>query len=413
MTNEQDKPAASTPTPPPETESDAPTGPQITTEAAEPPATTQAALPRHDTETRSTRSIPPPEIPTDPPEPAAVRHSRSGSAGLWLAVLDLLILIGLAGAGFLALQNFERQDFRQQQNLDNLGLTVNQLDVAKQGREQWFADIQERTRSTQRDLADLQRVQSAAQSHQEQIDRALSRLAVQVQGGQQAWQRAEIEHLLLVGNTRLQLQRDVEGARIALRLADQRLASMANPAYFEVRKRISRELTQLDAVPSIDLQALALKLSSLADQIDALAVRPPKVGVFSTEMRITGGDAELAWHQKLWVSLQEAIDGLVSVRRDVERREPLLPPDQTFYLRQNLRLQVESARLAALKLDSANYSAALRQAEGWLQRYFDAEQSSTAAALEAIRGLQPIALKPALPDISGSLNALRAVETGA
>ncbi len=351
---------------------------------------------------------PEPPLREETPQPA--RPSRIAGAGFWLALLDFLIIIGLAAAAYLGLQNLEHQRFGQQQDLTQLSQTVNRLDVARQGREQWFSDSDERSRETRREVAELLRQQAQLLARQEKSDQALARLANQIQGGKNAWQRAEIEHLLLVANTRLQLQRDLEGTRIALQLADSRLASLSNPAYFSVREKIAQELGQLEAVPRIDAQALALKLDSLTTQVDAMATRPVRVGQFDTELQFSGGPAESAWYTKLWISIQDAVSSLVSVRRDVDRREPLLPPEQGFYLRQNLRLQLESARLAALRLDTVNYRAALSQAENWLQRYFDSEQAACKAALQTIRTLQPMELKPALPDISGSLNALRMTE---
>ncbi len=343
--------------------------------------------------------------PTRPPVAAA--PSRSGSAGLWLALLDLIAIIGLAAAGYLFLQGQQRDEFAHQQQLESLKQTVNQLDVAKQSRQQWFGDMEERSRESRRELSELQRQQGALLTRLDQNEKALGRLADQVQGGQHAWQRAEIEHLLLVANTRLQLQQDLDGAQTALQLADRRLASLANPAYFDVRRQIAQELSRLEAVPRLDVQALALQLDSLSTQVEALATRRPRAGSFDTDLKVTGGSPELPWHSRLWVSVTEALNGLVSIRRDVERREPLLPPDQSFYLRQNLRLQLESARLAALKQDTANYRAALTQAQTWLQRYFDTGQRPVSAALQTIGKLQGLQLKPALPDISGSLEALR------
>ena len=369
--------------------------------------TSQASTPTDDAP-ETTASVP----PSAPP--AAIIHaeparSRSGIIALLLALIALLAIAGISAAGYLIIQNFEHQRFALETRLDSLNSTVSELGVDSKGRGQWFDTMAERTRELERSMQDLQRAQNADRNHQSRVDDALQTLAEQVQGGQHAWQRAEIEHLLLVANTRLQLQQDVDGAHTALTLADERLVSLANPAYFKVREQISRELTRLDGVERPDVQALALKLSSLVDQVDALEIQQTQRGAFSNELNLTTGPQEAPWHQRLWISLNQAVGSLISVRRDAERREPLLPPDQGFYLKQNLRLQLESARLALLKQDSANFKTALRQADAWLQQYFNPEQASTKAARAAIADLQTQTIKPVLPDISGSLNALRAV----
>ncbi len=362
----------------------------------------------------------PPQAAAPTPPPAAPKviandrpASRSGIAALLLVLIALIAIAGLGAAGYLVVQNFEHQRFALESRVDALNTTVSELGVDSKGRGQWFDTMAERTRELERSQQELQRAQNDNRAHQQRVDGALQTLAEQVQGGQHAWQRAEIEHLLLVANTRLQLQQDVDGAQIALKLADERLVSLANPAYFKVREQITRELTRLDSVERPDEQALALKLSSLVDQVGALEIQETARGAFSNELKLTTGPEDAPWHQRLWVSLNEAVGSLISVRRDVERREPLLPPDQGFYLKQNLRLQLESARLALLKQDSANFKVALRQADEWLQQYFNPQQASTKAARAAIADLQKQTIKPALPDISGSLTALRAVGRGA
>lgn len=362
----------------------------------------------------------PPQAAAPTPPPAAPNviandrpASRSGIAALLLVLIALIAIASLGAAGYLVVQNFEHQRFALESRVDALNTTVSELGVDSKGRGQWFDTMAERTRELERSQQELQRAQNDNRAHQQRVDGALQTLAEQVQGGQHAWQRAEIEHLLLVANTRLQLQQDVDGAQIALKLADERLVSLANPAYFKVREQITRELTRLDSVERPDEQALALKLSSLVDQVGALEIQETARGAFNNELKLTTGPEDAPWHQRLWVSLNEAVGSLISVRRDVERREPLLPPDQGFYLKQNLRLQLESARLALLKQDSANFKVALRQADEWLQQYFNPQQASTKAARAAIADLQKQTIKPALPDISGSLTALRAVGRGA
>ena len=336
--------------------------------------------------------------------------SRAGSAGLWLALLDLLALLALGAAGFLAFQALQGQGQAQEQRLETQRERISDLELAGQGREQWRSQANSRLNETESQLQRLQRRQEHLSARQDGAESAISDLSERVKGGQNAWQRAEVEHLLLIANDRLQLSRDLDGATLALRLANERIAILSDPAYLPVREAIAGEISRLDAVPRVDLQAVALKLGSLAEQVQALPVRESGRGIFRAEAARSRQAAEQRWYEQAWVAVQEAIASLVTVRRDVERREPLLPPDQEFYLRQNLRLQLESARLAALDRDAASYNAALRQAESWLQTYFDSERAGARASLRTLRELQGQTLKPALPDISGSLRALRAVE---
>ncbi|MGJ8668025.1 MAG: uroporphyrinogen-III C-methyltransferase [Oceanococcus sp.] len=347
-------------------------------------------------------------------QPQSVIHShaapsRSGVIALMLSLLAFVAVIGASAGGYLFSQNLQQQSFAATQDLSAIKQQLAEVRIDSKGRNQWFDGMSERSNKLDRQIESVQQLQTQDQAHLSKLDDAVGKLAAQVQGGRQAWQRAEIEHLLLVAYTRLQLQKDVHGAQIALKLAEERLQSLADPAYFSVREAIIRELARLAAVQLPDVQALALKLASLTDQVDALPTRQTHRGNFDTQLTLSAGPETLPWHQRLWVSLNEAVGSLVSVRRDVERREALLPPEQGFYLRQNLRLQLESARLALLREDNANFQAALRQADEWLQHYFDTQHAASKAALSSINKLANQPISTVLPDISGSLKALRSV----
>ena len=49
----------------------------------------------------------------------------------------------------------------------------------------------------------------------------------------------------------------------------------------------------------------------------------------------------------------------------------MLLPQQQFFLRENLKLRLLSARFALLFHDQANFRADLTAADAWLTKYFD------------------------------------------
>ena len=97
----------------------------------------------------------------------------------------------------------------------------------------------------------------------------------------------------------------------------------------------------------------------------------------------------------------------MSIQRTDAPVAPLLPPKERFFLRANLALELEAARLALLREQAALYRSSLDQARDWLTRYFDPEDAGVRAMLEAIDELQRVEVSPRLPDISGSLRLLR------
>jgi uroporphyrin-3 C-methyltransferase len=106
-------------------------------------------------------------------------------------------------------------------------------------------------------------------------------------------------------------------------------------------------------------------------------------------------------------ALWSDIKGLVTIRRLSQSVTPLLPPEQGFFLRQNLALKLEAARVALLQREPATYQGALSEAQGWMSRYFDASAPAVRSALDNLARLREANIAPTLPDIGDSLRQLR------
>jgi uroporphyrin-3 C-methyltransferase len=85
----------------------------------------------------------------------------------------------------------------------------------------------------------------------------------------------------------------------------------------------------------------------------------------------------------------------------------LLTPAQTYFLRENLKLRLLSARLALLAHDEKSFKDDLRAARDWLTRYYDARDKSVASALATLRQSSDSQIRIDLPDVSASLDAVR------
>ncbi|ROR34394.1 uroporphyrinogen-III C-methyltransferase [Inmirania thermothiophila] len=256
---------------------------------------------------------------------------------------------------------------------------------------------------------DAARAEDAALGQRLQALReSVAELAARERGRDNAWLVAEAEYLLRVANHRLRLAGDRAAALAALRAADGRLREAADPRLIEVREAVAREIAALEAVAVPDLAGLAARISALEGLVPRLpvrGVRPP--------LRPAAGDGAAdrppvrdlgGFLRAVWADVRD----LVRIRRDAEAAEPLLPPDAAYFLRENLRLKLEGARLALLRGDEAAYRELLRTARAWLERHFVADDTAVAAALGELEGLAAAPVRPAWPDISGSLRLLTA-----
>ena len=215
---------------------------------------------------------------------------------------------------------------------------------------------------------------------------------------------AEVEQILLVGSQQLQLAGNVQAALVALESADSRLRRADGAQFAGLRHAIARDIERLKSAPFVDMVGMSVRLDSLAHQAERLPLamlqRPgePELPQGKSEGGMLGQLAREVWHD---------VRGLIRIQR-VDREEvPLLAPSQQFFLRENLRMRLLSARIALLARDEKAFKADIRSARDWLQRYFDASDNQVGAALAALKQLSETDVRIDLPEISASVDAVR------
>lgn len=345
----------------------------------------------------------------DSPAAAPAATAATGLPALALAS-GLLALLAAAGAltgGYFIWHEVQRQGDWQAEvvaQIDHRNQAMAQRLEAMQHRlDQALAEVEAGKREQQQALDRLAREQQALAAA---FDHLRTRLGRRLEG----WILAEAQYLLEIANQRLRLFHDLGTARAALEEADRRLQEADDPGLVPVREEIARELAALDAVNLPDLPGLSMKLAALAGQVAAwpLAGRetiPPAGPAGSSEASrepAPGGGWRAAL-ARLWTALRE----LVRVRRTDRPVTPMLAPREEFFLRTNLQLQLDAARLALLREEPTLYRESLKRAAAWLERHFDARDPGVQAARRTIDALARIDPAPRLPDLSGSLRLLR------
>ena len=207
-----------------------------------------------------------------------------------------------------------------------------------------------------------------------------------------------------IANAQLQLAGNPHLAGLARSFADERLLQLADPALTEVRRALADEMRAMDVMEKPDIEGVTLTLASLASVVDSLPLRQ-EVDVSDSE---TGGiDPELSGLDRALASLKRAVRDVVSVRRTDEAAAPLTAPDAVYFLRANLALQLQAARLALLRSEKEIFEQSLDDAATWLSRYYDTDGAPVQSALETIAEIRDGMFSISPPDISASLRLLR------
>jgi len=333
--------------------------------------------------------------PTAAPPVKTANESRTGRVRGGLAVI--LALIALTASGYLwYVMLYENEELFSRD-------IVGALDRIESDSSQAMEVVV----NAEKDIKTLKENQDAIRASLEKLNSDLRR-------NRMDWALTETEQLLVIANNRLQLARDTRSALAALRAADQQLQQLAMPKFLPVRRELAREMSLLESLEKLDVSGVSLRLVTLAENVDklplALDIRQREIG--ETKPAAKEGEAQVAnaddgnWRRTAR-SLWQDILSLVRVRNDVASQRPLLPPDQQYFLRENLRLMLYGAQQALLQGSVPVYQQNLKAAQRLLKDNFDVKSQVIVAMQAELDRLLAMKLLTDMPDITGSLATLR------
>jgi uroporphyrin-III C-methyltransferase len=215
---------------------------------------------------------------------------------------------------------------------------------------------------------------------------------------------AEVEQMLLIASQQLQLAGNLKAAIVALESADARLQRADSAQFTNLRRAIARDLERLRSVPFVDVIGMSVRLDATAHQTDDMALAMyQRPGAEKSQPVATESNLVVRVAAEMW----QEVRGLVQVQRVNSADVPVVSPSQQFFLRENLRLRLLSARIALIAREEAAFKADIRSSQEWLQRYFDPHDRQVASALNLLKQLSSMQVSIDLPNQLESLSAAR------
>ena len=268
------------------------------------------------------------------------------------------------------------------------------------------AQLEQQIQLASSDLVKEVEARKSEQAEHQALSATMQEISAKLGRSTVAWRMAEVEYLLTVANHRLILAQDRETAIAIFETADNRIKSIGDTSLLKVRKAIADELSALRGIPEVDIPGLALRVGSLAESIEQLPLRDKKR--IAVAMKEKTNSESQDWRNIL-KAMWHDLKSLVQVRRHQQPTEPLLPPNEAWFLYQNLTLKLEQARLAVLQRNTKLFRQYINEASSWLMNYFEEESPAVQSTDNALKAMLNIELQPAMPDVSGSLRILREV----
>lgn len=319
-----------------------------------------------------------------------------------MALLALLLAVLSLGVSYTKLSGI---DSAVQQDTQALADLKKRMQEAKGRLDEYGKALEGQQAAFKAQEERLQQERAELDEQTEEMKHTIDMVFERVGRDSTQWIAAEAEYLMRIANHRLQLEGDTATALVALQGADKRLHDSADPIWTGVREKLATEMAELKGIRQLDMTGQVAMMSGLISQVDKLRLphSPPESG---DQPKDTADQEKGYSFDRVLQDMWTGVKSLLVIRRNDRPLTAMLEPEQRFFLYQNLRLQLESARLALLRRDQALFVESLQRAETWIKEFFDQEQPLAKSMLEEIGGLKGLELETKMPDISGSLRLM-------
>lgn len=248
--------------------------------------------------------------------------------------------------------------------------------------------LEENQRTLTSQLAQLQ-MELASTNEQVAVLRGGAALA------QRVATRGEALYMLRMAQAQLQLAHDVPSAIESLSAAERVLD--VDAANARIQQQVQHALAQLRALPN-DAADIDQHLSDAEAQVAQLKLRGLIQNIEPT-LPDSGP-------QRAWAMFKRGLASLFVIRATGASDSEVLDADEQLMRRRHLQVLLLNARMARHLADQPAYAVALRDAQTWLQQYFDGSSGAVTALVAQLNQLAQHNVAPAVPDLLPTIQAL-------
>jgi uroporphyrin-III C-methyltransferase len=269
-------------------------------------------------------------------------------------------------------------------------------------------DSIKRTTEALSSLSSLHKKLEELESKQEVMSHSLSQPQEQQIHINKDYALAEIEHLLIIASYNLQLGHDIATALSAMESADARLTGLSDSGVLSVREQLVADMNELRAINQADLSGLALYLSDLISRVDELVLKENLVSE-KTKTKVEINKEETKGIKQFFMLVFKELKSLIVITRDNNVSKARLLPDEVYFIKANLRLELANARFAVFNRDKENLHASIGYIQLWLNNYFDMSDAAVKNIYDSLSKMKKMELAFPEMDISSSLESVRAL----
>jgi uroporphyrin-III C-methyltransferase len=224
----------------------------------------------------------------------------------------------------------------------------------------------------------------------------------------------DVESALRLAQQQAQLTGSVEPLLAALKTADARLARAAQPRLNTVRRALAADTDKIKAAAVTDIPSLLVKLDEMGRLVEDLPVLNTVTAVVRAQkvQNPEKTDLQSFWQsfwQSNWQIVRTELVKLVRVSRIESPDAVLLTPEQTYFLRENLKLKILNARLGLLGRQIQSAKSDLASVADDVRKYSDPSAKQAQLLQNALSQVQMQLGNASIPALDASLAALTTV----
>ncbi len=209
------------------------------------------------------------------------------------------------------------------------------------------------------------------------------------------WLMAEVDYNLNTASMQIQANNNIDAAIAILQATQRRLMTFNRPELADLQNAIAKDITTLQHAPKLDMVAVSSKIESMAQMIptlptsiDTIAKTSPKEPQVPAGNTLSGSAA--SWWSQAWEDFKSGLSSLVEIRHTDGTDPVFLRPEQGYFTRENMKLQLGAARLALMQKQEAIYLNELNSVERNARQYFDQNTPEVKKLLQEVVELKAV-----------------------
>ena len=225
---------------------------------------------------------------------------------------------------------------------------------------------------------------------------------------------ADVENSVSIASQQLLVVGNVQGAMLALQDADTVLTRVDQASVSVLRRLLARDIERLKSVPNVDLNQMAARLDAVATGLDQLPMvsslspnGPPGTDVAEQQSSSSTIERLTSSGLRGWNAMKQELLALLRVKRVDAPDALLLAPEQQYFVRENLRLSLMSARFALLSRNESMFKSDIDRSIKWLGQYYEGSAKPVSTASASLKQLAASKVIVELPSLAEALAAVR------